>query len=556
MKNIILITSIVLFIAINLFIRLWGLDKSPLSVGFDEASIGYNAYSIYLTGKDEYGTPYPLSLRSFNDFKPALYAYLSIPFIHFFDLSQNSIRAPSAVMGTISFIFLLLIFKQLSKKSWMESLIVIAVISFFPWRLHFSRVAFESNISMAFFTGMVWCLINFNKNTLFKLGTILFSAASIYSYHSSRLAVPLFLFFVIIDVFKFNFKKIINNPTKTIISLWPIFVVAILYLPLVLEANAGLLLTRLSQTNVFSHFYPFTPSELRFTQNIWLNVLAHPLYYLGGILSGHLLNYLSPKNLSLLIYPGVIKSAQVISGTGMLGFVGGFLFIVGLVTQFKSLVLEKRILIYWIIAGIIPAALTWEWFYPLRSLNIYPAIDIIVGLGIIFILKSLKKIKNTLFKFSVALGSLAVILMSSVYNTLNEYNFGAWETNGEFQPGGYKEGAPLLMSLMDKYDTIYIDSNQAQNYTIFWFYLKYPPQNVQKIAHLRNAPGVQGPATINFDKFIYKKYDWPNIKNENSFVFWTSSEVKEEEINNTPGAKMYRIEGTLRNFPVTIITKE
>lgn len=218
--------------------------------------------------------------------------------------------------------------------------------------------------------------------------------------------------------------------------------------------------------------------------------------------------------------------------------------------------MEKRILIYWIIAGIIPAALTWEWFYPLRSLNIYPAIDIIVGLGIIFILKSLKKIKNTLFKFSVALGSLAVILMSSVYNTLNEYNFGAWETNGEFQPGGYKEGAPLLMSLMDKYDTIYIDSNQAQNYTIFWFYLKYPPQNVQKIAHLRNAPGVEGPATINFDKFIYKKYDWPNIKNENSFVFWTSSEVKEEEINNTPGAKMYRIEGTLRNFPVTIITKE
>src|SRR3989344_5759061 len=125
MKKIIIISLIIIWLGISLFVRVTGLERSPLSVGFDEASLGYNAYSLYLTGKDEYGTPHPLSLRSFNDFKPALYAYLAIPFIHFFDLNQTSIRAPSAILGVVSLIFLLLIFKQLSKTSWLLSILIV-----------------------------------------------------------------------------------------------------------------------------------------------------------------------------------------------------------------------------------------------------------------------------------------------------------------------------------------------------------------------------------------------------------------------------------------------
>ena len=98
-----------------LFVRIYALDKSPQTVGFDEASLGYNAYSILKTGKDEYGTSYPLSLRSFNDFKPALYAYLAIPFIYLFGLNDASIRIPSAILGTLSLVFLFLILRGLGK---------------------------------------------------------------------------------------------------------------------------------------------------------------------------------------------------------------------------------------------------------------------------------------------------------------------------------------------------------------------------------------------------------------------------------------------------------
>jgi hypothetical protein len=557
MKRIIFTVLIIFWISLSLFVRTIGLEKSPLSAGFDEASLGYNAYSILLTGKDEYGTPYPLSLRSFNDFKPALYAYVAIPFIHFMGLSQTSIRAPSAVLGTISLIFLLLIFIKISKRSFLASLGILVLISFLPWRIHFSRVALEANLSMAFFTGTVWCLLNFKKNTFYKIGTILFSALAIYSYHSSRVAIPILLLLTIVDPLSFNFKAFLKKPFETFKNLWPLFLVLILYIPLFLEFQTSFLLTRLSQTNIFNHFYPFTPGELIFMPNVWFNLLAHPIYYLGSLLSGHLFAYLSPKNLSLLIYPGVIKSAQVISGSGVLGFFGGILFIFGLASNLKEIILnkEKRIIIYWILAGVTPAIITWEWFYPLRSLNIYPAIDILVGLGFLALIEYLLRPRKIL-NYILLTFAVLIAISSSFYNVLNELNYGAWETNGEFQPGGFKEGSQLLMSLKDKYKTIYLDSNQAQSYEIFWFYMKYPPQNIQKIADKRNAPGVEGPPGVNFDNFVYKKYNWPRDKDGKSFVYWTTSEVKEDEIKSTPGAKLYKIIGPAGNWVASVITKE
>ncbi len=101
MKNKIYLALLTLIVGIGALLRFYALDKSPPSLGFDEAALGYNAYSIMLTGKDEYGNFLPLSLRSFNDYKPALYAYLSIPFIKIFGLNANSVRAVSALAGSV-----------------------------------------------------------------------------------------------------------------------------------------------------------------------------------------------------------------------------------------------------------------------------------------------------------------------------------------------------------------------------------------------------------------------------------------------------------------------
>src|SRR5262245_10036445 len=56
-----------------LLLRAWALDLSPPSLDPDEVSIGYNAWSIWRTGRDEYGQPLPLSFRAFGEYKRPAY---------------------------------------------------------------------------------------------------------------------------------------------------------------------------------------------------------------------------------------------------------------------------------------------------------------------------------------------------------------------------------------------------------------------------------------------------------------------------------------------------
>ncbi|GAI80456.1 unnamed protein product, partial [marine sediment metagenome] len=72
----------------SLFLRLFKLGDFPLSLNRDEAAIGYNAYSILKTGRDEWGEKLPLSFKSFGDYKMPLYIYFTVPFIKIFGLNE------------------------------------------------------------------------------------------------------------------------------------------------------------------------------------------------------------------------------------------------------------------------------------------------------------------------------------------------------------------------------------------------------------------------------------------------------------------------------------
>ena len=72
-------TSLILSLVVVLafLLRLFLLGKIPLSLYWDEASLGFNAYSISQTLRDEHGTFLPVSnFVAFGDFKAPGYIYL------------------------------------------------------------------------------------------------------------------------------------------------------------------------------------------------------------------------------------------------------------------------------------------------------------------------------------------------------------------------------------------------------------------------------------------------------------------------------------------------
>ena len=89
-------------IVLAILIRVVNLSSVPPHLTPDEAALGYNAYSILKTGRDEHGAFLPIVFKSFGDYKPGLYVYLTVPFVGLMGLNEFSVRFPSALMGTIS----------------------------------------------------------------------------------------------------------------------------------------------------------------------------------------------------------------------------------------------------------------------------------------------------------------------------------------------------------------------------------------------------------------------------------------------------------------------
>src|SRR3989344_607682 len=114
MKKTALLFVVILFIAAAL--RLYKLGAVPVSPDWDEVALGYNAYSILQTGRDEYGNFLPMSIRSFDDYKPPLYVYLTIPSVALFGLSVFATRVPSAVMGILAVIGTYVLVRELFGK--------------------------------------------------------------------------------------------------------------------------------------------------------------------------------------------------------------------------------------------------------------------------------------------------------------------------------------------------------------------------------------------------------------------------------------------------------
>ena len=95
-----IILGLIVFLAFVL--RLYQLGNVPVSLYWDEASLGYNAYSIATTLHDEHGEFLPYSrFIAFGDYKPPGYIYIDALAVKLLGLSEFSTRLPSAMTGII-----------------------------------------------------------------------------------------------------------------------------------------------------------------------------------------------------------------------------------------------------------------------------------------------------------------------------------------------------------------------------------------------------------------------------------------------------------------------
>lgn len=229
---------------ISFLVRIWNLDKNPAGFFCDEASIGYNAYSILKTGKDEWGVKFPIFFKAFGEYKNPLDIYFTVPFIFIFGLNEFAVRFTSVFFSLLNLIMFYLIGKKIKSQGF--GLLLMFIFGIMPWSVHLGRINFEGfQIFIFFFLVFFYFLFLYFKNKKTRhvsLFSVVCGFAG-YSYFPARIIVP--LFFISIVLFLRFLKKIDWKLTGGLILIY-----IVISLPLIFHLFFGGL-TRWRQVSVF-----------------------------------------------------------------------------------------------------------------------------------------------------------------------------------------------------------------------------------------------------------------------------------------------------------------
>ena len=215
--------AIYIIFVIGFFTRLVGLAEYPAGFNQDEASAGYDAYSVLNYGIDRNNQFVPIYFIAWGSGQSVLYSYLMLPFIHLFGLNELTVRLPMAIVGCITLIFVYKLLKQYDKKL---TIIGLAFFAICPWHIMKCRWGLDCNLFpdmvLIALCIMIIALKN-NQMKKFYIGIAVLSL-SVYAYATSYMFLPIFmtiLFIYLLATKKIKIRNAIVSLVIALLIVWP-----------------------------------------------------------------------------------------------------------------------------------------------------------------------------------------------------------------------------------------------------------------------------------------------------------------------------------------------
>jgi len=492
MKNKILLFLIII---LAFFLRFYKVLEVPPSLNWDEVSIGYNAYSILKTGRDEWGQFLPLHFKSYGEYKLPGQVYFSIPAIFVFGLNDFSVRITPVIYGTLTILFLYFLTLEITKSK------TIALISAFflavsPWHIQLTRASFEASFALMWLILGILFLVKGIKNSKFFFLSSLFLALSMYTYNSARGFIPIFIFLLIVVYFKKVWQK-----RKEIFL--PILFLSVLILPifyflffgegrarykLVSVTDEAGLIPRIEERRNLSTL-PFLFKRLIYNRYTFVS------FYVAK-------NYLAHFTPDFLFVSGAGHKQHHPQKIGQLYFIQAPFLLLGIYLLFKKKNKYRWILILWLLTAFIPVSLTRDSIpHALRTLNAAPVYQILTAIGFYYAFSYLKSFNLSTF-YLILTTSLIIFLYQFIKYQLYFYNQYPVLYSRDWQYGN-KQVVEYIKENYSKYDLIVFTREYGEPHMFTLFYLNYPPSRFQNDKNLVRFETYDWVRVLKFDKFYF-----------------------------------------------------
>lgn len=525
MKNIRTSIAFIVILALAVFLRFYQLGNSGNGFYLDEAAIGYNAYSIMLTGRDEFGKSFPLLFRSFTDFKAPLYIYLSIIPIKILGLSVFSTRFISAFSGLAAVFICYFFINMITKGNRLLSLLTTLTLAIAPWHVFYSRGAWESNLSLLLLmVGSYFCYRGFltKKRGIFFVGSIFF-VLSTYAYHGQRIVAPL-----ILGTYILYFRNWLLENKKLLIQSFA--ALAIIALPILIISFTPGGQSRVKSLNYFSSqsILPWQNSNSLIKNHTLLATRKWFALYTA---------YYSPKN---LFSPDPAEKQRWLIDLATFYSWQFPLFIIGItfLVRNKKYSELKYAIIPWLLFSPVAAAFTGDPFSTVRALPLVFPLCVIIAIGICEVYLIINQ------KLGIVLSTFSIILLTSisVINLLTQLIYILPYQRAKFWEIGYQQTVNELLKYPNK--KIVIDNSRAESYIHVLFFTKFDPATYQKEAGFLELPNYY----YSYDRQNYKKFgqfeyrgvDWGKEEKEGNIIVGDELMASKESIITNPRRQLLK----------------
>lgn len=449
-----LLWAILLFAAI---LRIYHLNSNPPSISWDEAAVGYNGWSVWTSGHDEWGNLLPTTFKSFGDYKHPIHVYITGLSTVLFGVNPFGVRFPAALLGVLNVYVVYLLAKEFFGKEKI-ALLAAFLLSISPFNIQFSRFNHELNFATFFFMlGLYLFYLALHKKPKLLPYSSLAFGLSLLSYHSAKVVVPP----IVLLLYVLNFTDLKKHaiPLKKALLALSAFVILIALNPNLLGlarvGQTGFSKEQIEETSVYKRTQNHLLGRVQITTNQYYSHFQPRFLFLTGDRN--------PRH-SSQVTGTIYKTEVVFLGIGLIAL------LVGLFNRERK---KSLVLLSWFLLAPLPSAAVLEAPHAARAMFLTGILSLTIAYGLSQTVTVLKpKLVGTLVAFLFVF--LTTFEFTKYYgNYLSEYSK---EYAIEWQYG--MEQIVNFAQDNPQYKKIYITKERSQPYIFFLYGLKYPQEKL------------------------------------------------------------------------------